>query len=42
LIIASGKRLTERKAKALAEGGLKLVEYPVELLMERHTAKCYL
>jgi len=38
LIIASGKRLTERKAKALAEGGLKLVEYPVELLMERHTA----
>ncbi|MDD2698316.1 MAG: DNA-directed RNA polymerase subunit beta [Arcobacteraceae bacterium] len=38
LIIASGKRLTERKAKALADGGLKLVEYPVELLMERHTA----
>ena len=38
LVIAAGKRLTERKAKALAEGGLKLVEYPVELLMERHTA----
>ena len=38
LILAAGKRLTERKAKALAEGGLKLVEYPVELLMERHTA----
>ena len=36
VIIASGKRLTERKAKALAEGGLKFVEYPVELLMERH------
>ncbi|VAY87096.1 DNA-directed RNA polymerase beta subunit [hydrothermal vent metagenome] len=38
LIIAAGKRLTERKAKALEEGGLKLVEYPVELLMERYTS----
>jgi DNA-directed RNA polymerase subunit beta len=38
VIVASGKRLTERKAKALAEGGLKYVEYPVELLMERHTS----
>ena len=38
LIIAAGKRLTTRKANALAEGGLKFVEYPVELLMERHTA----
>ncbi len=38
VIVAAGKRLTERKAKALAEGGLDLVEYPVEMLMERHTA----
>jgi DNA-directed RNA polymerase subunit beta len=38
LIIAAGKRLTERKAKALQEGGLKLVEYPVDLLMDRSTA----
>ena len=38
LIIAAGKRLTIRKANALAEGGLKFVEYPVELLMERYTA----
>ncbi len=38
LIVAAGKRLTIRKAKALEEGGLKFVEYPVELLMERHTA----
>ena len=38
IIIATGKRLTERKAKALVEGGLKLVEYPIELLMERCTA----
>ncbi|MEA3315943.1 MAG: DNA-directed RNA polymerase subunit beta [Campylobacterota bacterium] len=36
LIIAAGKRLTERKAKALAENGLEMVEYPLELLMERH------
>ncbi|MGM0518786.1 MAG: DNA-directed RNA polymerase subunit beta [Campylobacterota bacterium] len=38
LIIAAGKRLTARKAKALVEGGLKLVEYPIELLMDRSTA----
>ncbi len=38
-IISKGKRLTERKAKALAEGGLKYVEYPVEMLMERHTSE---
>jgi DNA-directed RNA polymerase subunit beta len=38
LIVAAGKRLTARKAKALVEGGLKLVEYPIELLMERYTA----
>ncbi|MCK9161202.1 MAG: DNA-directed RNA polymerase subunit beta [Arcobacteraceae bacterium] len=38
VVIQAGKRLTLRKAKALAEGGLKYVEYPVELLMERHTA----
>ena len=38
LIIAAGKRLTARKAKALVDGGLKLVEYPVDLLMDRSTA----
>ncbi len=38
LVLAAGKRLTTRKANALAEGGLKFVEYPIELLMERHTA----
>ncbi|ADG94265.1 DNA-directed RNA polymerase, beta subunit [Arcobacter nitrofigilis DSM 7299] len=38
LVIAAGKRLTARKAKALVDGGLKLVEYPVELLMDRSTA----
>ncbi len=38
LIIAAGKRLTARKAKALVDGGLKLVEYPIDLLMDRCTA----
>ena len=38
LVIAAGKRLTARKAKALVDGGLKLVEYPVDLLMDRYTA----
>jgi len=38
LIIAAGKRLTVRKAKALIEGGLKLIEYPLELLMDRYIA----
>jgi len=38
VILAAGKRLTERKAKALAENGLEMVEYPLELLMERHTS----
>ncbi|MCG3716202.1 DNA-directed RNA polymerase subunit beta, partial [Aliarcobacter butzleri] len=38
LVIGAGKRLTARKAKALIEGGLKLIEYPLELLMDRSTA----
>jgi DNA-directed RNA polymerase subunit beta len=38
IIIAAGKRLTLRKAKLLAENGLEFVEYPAELLMERHTS----
>ena len=39
LILAAGKRLTDRKAKALSKSGLSSIEYPVEMLMERHTAK---
>ncbi|MCP5063503.1 MAG: DNA-directed RNA polymerase subunit beta [Ignavibacteriae bacterium] len=38
LIVAAGKRITARKAKALVDGGLKLVEYPIDLLMDRSTA----
>ena len=38
LVIAAGKRLTARKAKALVEGGLELIEYPLEQLMDRSTS----
>ncbi len=38
IVVGAGKRLTARKAKALIEGGLKLIEYPLELLMDRYTA----
>lgn len=38
LVIGAGKRLTARKAKALIEGGLEFVEYPLEQLMDRYTA----
>ncbi len=38
LIIAAGKRLTARKAQKLKDEGLKYVEYPVEVLMERYLA----
>ncbi|WP_200763229.1 DNA-directed RNA polymerase subunit beta [Nitrosophilus alvini] len=38
LIIAAGKRLTNKKAKKLAEEGLKLVEYPVDVLIDRFLA----
>ncbi len=39
LIIPAGKRLTSRKAKKLLEDGLKYVEYPVDVLMDRFLAK---
>jgi DNA-directed RNA polymerase subunit beta len=35
LIIAAGKRLTKKKAEKLVEDGLKYVEYPVEILVNR-------
>ncbi|NPA29721.1 MAG: DNA-directed RNA polymerase subunit beta [Epsilonproteobacteria bacterium] len=39
LIIAAGKRLSAKRAKKLVEDGLKWVEYPVDVLMERHLAE---
>ncbi|HIP46064.1 MAG TPA: DNA-directed RNA polymerase subunit beta, partial [Campylobacterales bacterium] len=38
LLIAAGKRLTARKAAKLKEDGLKTIEYPVEVLMNRYLA----
>ncbi len=39
IIVNMGKRLTKKKAQKLAEEGLEWVEYPVEILMERHLAE---
>ena len=38
VIVAAGKRLPASKAKKLKEEGLDLVEYPAEVMMERHLA----
>ena len=38
IIVAAGKRLTNKKAQKLVDDGLKWVEYPLEVLMERHLA----
>jgi len=37
-IVNAGKRLTKKKAQKLLEDGLEWVEYPLEVLMERHLA----
>ncbi|WP_273211509.1 DNA-directed RNA polymerase subunit beta/beta' [Helicobacter rodentium] len=39
LIIAAGKRLTAKKAKALKEEKLDMIEYPADILMERYLAE---
>ncbi|MDR1451221.1 MAG: DNA-directed RNA polymerase subunit beta [Helicobacteraceae bacterium] len=39
IIIQAGKRLTTSKAKKLKEDGLAFVEYPLEVVMERHLAE---
>ncbi len=39
VIVATGKRLTKKRAQKLAEEGLEWIEYPVEILMERHLAE---
>ncbi len=39
LIIAMGKRLSSKRAKKLVEDGLEWVEYPVDILIERHLAE---
>jgi len=37
-VVNAGKRLTKKKAQKLIEEGLEWVEYPLEVLMERHLA----
>ncbi len=39
LIVVAGKRLTKNRAQKLKEEGLEWIEYPLDVLMERHLAK---
>ena len=39
VVVATGKRLTKKKAQKLLEEGLEWIEYPLEVLLERHLAK---
>ncbi len=36
IIVAAAKRLTKKKAQKLVDNGLEWVEYPLEVLIERH------
>ncbi len=36
IIVAAAKRLTKKKAQKLVDSGLEWVEYPIDVLMERH------
>ncbi|HEO98664.1 MAG: DNA-directed RNA polymerase subunit beta [Campylobacterales bacterium] len=38
IVVNLGKRLTKKKAQSLQDEGLNWVEYPVDVLMERHLA----
>jgi DNA-directed RNA polymerase beta subunit len=38
VIVAAAKRLTKKKAQKLIDDGLEWVEYPLEILIERHLA----
>lgn len=39
IILAAGKRLSPKKAQKLIEDGLRDVEYPLEILLDRYLAK---
>ena len=39
IVVNAGKRLTKKKAEQLIENGLEWVEYPLEVLLERHLAE---
>ncbi|BAF69382.1 DNA-directed RNA polymerase subunit beta [Nitratiruptor sp. SB155-2] len=38
LIVEAGKRLTKKKAQKLIEEGVKYIEFPLDVLMDRHLA----
>ena len=38
IVVNAGKRLTKKKAQKLIDEGLEWIEYPLEVLMERHLA----
>ncbi|MFT7823972.1 MAG: DNA-directed RNA polymerase subunit beta [Sulfurimonas sp.] len=38
VVVNMGKRLTKKKAQKLQEEGLEWIEYPLDILMERHLA----
>ncbi|HHH51723.1 MAG TPA: DNA-directed RNA polymerase subunit beta, partial [Campylobacterales bacterium] len=38
IVVAAAKRLTKKKAQKLIDDGLEWVEYPLEILIERHLA----
>ena len=39
VVVAAGKRLSSKKAQKLIDSGLKMVQYPLETLIERHLAE---
>ena len=39
IVVAAGKRLTKKKLEQLKEEGLEWLEYPLDILLERHLAK---
>ncbi|PAF46796.1 DNA-directed RNA polymerase subunit beta/beta' [Helicobacter sp. 12S02634-8] len=39
IVIPAGKRLTAKKAKDLQEKGLEWIEYPIDILLNRHLAE---
>ena len=38
-VINAGKRLTKKKAQTLMDNGLEWIEYPMDILMDRHLAR---
>ena len=39
VLVAAGKRLSSKKAQKMVESGIERVQYPIEVLVERHLAE---